>query len=359
MPNVFCLMSGSDTAGWGYRLARAFEAHGGDWRLDTMAASGNYIDYPIDLPWDRVKMEELYDSADVVLLSHLLFGHENYDAGQGKPTVLLLHGLKNGPADHFTAAVQQAVALGIVPVCSTFDMQIWSNGAARWVPTPYDLDWLRAIRKRHYWPANGGVRPNGAPLRIVHAPTNREIKGTDLLTEAVVAARRDGANIELVLSEHRTWAQTLTLIATADLAFDQPILGYGSFAVECWGMGLPVIVGVVADEVRDGMRDYWGVLPFFHVEPTVASIRDALMQLEDPIGREIYTNLGTRHVERYHEASRVVERLKPIFASAGPSAPGGSSRRVTAVGGGSIPVPPRERIGPVRCHMLRERTRVR
>jgi hypothetical protein len=357
---VFALVNGSDTAGTHYRLAQAFKAHGGpNWTLRTMAAATNYIDYPIDLPWDQRELERRYDEADVIHVSHFLFGHDNYDAGQGKPTVLVHHGLSDGKtADVFEgkAAAHRIFAdrvaatrdAGVVQLASTYDLVVYAPELF-WSPTAYDLDWLRALRAQHYWPETGGERPAKAPVRIVHAPTNRAVKGTDLIVAAVAELVRQGHNLDLVLTEHQTWTESLVNIARADIAFDQPILGYGCFAVEAMGMGVPVIAGVVNDEVREGMRAEWGLLPFWQVEPTVASIRAALLFLTEPVIRTERVDIGTRHVERYHKASKVVERLKPIYAGAGPSKPGGSARRITLVGGALIPKPPKKPVRPAQA----------
>lgn len=346
--NVFALVNGSDTAGTHYRLAQAFRAHGGpNWTLRTMAASTNYIDYPIDLPWDQRDLERRYDAADVIHVSHFLFGHDNYDAGQGKPTVLVHHGLNDGAtADVFegkdaarrifaerVAGVRDA---GVVQLASTYDLVVYAPELL-WSPSAYDLVWLRGLRRAHYWPEQDGLRPDGAPLRIIHAPTNRAIKGTDLIVAAVAELGRQGHEFELVLTERQTWAESLVNIARADIAFDQPILGYGCFAIEAMGMGLPVIAGVVDPDVRAGMEKEWGRLPFWHVDPTVASITAALLALANPAARQTQADIGRAHVERYHEASQVVARLKPIYANAGRSKPGGFGRRMTFVGGELIP----------------------
>lgn len=350
---VFSLMNGADTAGIGYRLARAFEQWGGsDWHLDAMVAAQNYIGYPVDVPWDQRTLERLYDEADVVIIHHFVFAHDNYDFGQGKPTIMMHHGLKNGDENTFAAMVKACSEQGITQICSTLDMAIWAYGV-QWVPAPYDLDWLRKIRQLYYWPNNGGDRPAAAPIRIVHAPTNREVKGTALLEEAVRQLAKHYP-VELLLIEKQNWQTTLRQIASADLAFDQPTLGYGCFAVEAMGMGLPTLAGVTDRQVHEGMLEQWGQLPFRFVEPTVASIREQLEVLLIPEAAKQQAAIGTAHVERYHDARMVVARLKPILEAAGPSVPGGANRRVTAVGGGPrkpVPVVPVRR--PIRGRPLR------
>lgn len=90
------------------------------------------------------------------------------------------------------------------------------------------------------WP-----RPEGA-LRVVHAPTNRDIKGTRHLLAAVerVNGRHPGA-IELTLVEGLSHEEAVRAYAEADLVVDQLLVGwYGAFAVEAMLLGKPVMVRI-------------------------------------------------------------------------------------------------------------------
>jgi hypothetical protein len=309
--NVFSLTNGADTAGIGGRLASAFARHGGkSWALRSMVATVNYIGYPQDVPWNQAKLEAMYDAADVVHLHNILFAHENYDAGQGKPTVLMHHGLKSGSGQPFPEMVRRAEAIGAVSVGSTLDLSIYEP-SVHWLPAPYELESLRAIRQR---------APEHDGIRIVHAPTNREIKGTEALIDGVAAMRVRGLPVELVMVERRSWADALDVYASADIAFDQPYLGYGCFAIECWAMGIPVVAGVRDPIVRAGMIAEWGELPF--AEP---SKLDVLVISQS--ARDEYAGRGLRHVVKYHDERVVVERAKAIYETARPTTPGGSAKR--------------------------------
>lgn len=315
MTQVFSLTNGADTAGIGGRLAKAFKRHGGrDWALRSMVATYDttYIKYPQDVPWSQPQLERLYDSADVVHIHSTLFAHDAYDAGQGKPTVLMHHGLKTGQPDRpdFFEMVQMARAIGAVQVGSTLDLSIYQPEVA-WLPAPYDLGQLRAIR---------AASPPRDPdiIRIVHAPTNRRIKGTEAFIDLVSELRVKGHRVEYSTAENRTWADALTLYATADIAYDQPTLGYGCFAIECWAMGIPVVAGVADPKVCNGMVAEWGALPFSEdLAALVGSVE----------ARKEYADMGTQHVERYHADAKVVERAKDIYASAKPTTPGMATRR--------------------------------
>lgn len=84
---------------------------------------------------------------------------------------------------------------------------------------------------------------DGGPLTVIHAPTNRHIKGTDIIEKTVAELMRDYPHdIRLVTIEGKTRDEALALYRQADVAIDQLRLGwYGVFAIECMKMGIPVI----------------------------------------------------------------------------------------------------------------------
>lgn len=90
------------------------------------------------------------------------------------------------------------------------------------------------------------------PLKVVHAPTNRDIKGTHYVLNAVkrLSSLRPGS-IELTLVEGLSNEQALLVYHEADLVIDQLLIGwYGGFAVEAMLLGKPVIVRIEEDALR-------------------------------------------------------------------------------------------------------------
>lgn len=146
---------------------------------------------------------------------------------------------------------------------------------------------------------------------IAHAPTNRQVKSTDQLIEAVERLQAEGYDVELDLIERRSWRECLARKAKADIYFDQIGLGFGCNAIEAWAMGIPVVAGA-ADETLDEMERRFGQLPFYHATPE--TIYDALRELiDDPKLRERYGQIGLAYVRKYHDASVVVDQLKAIY----------------------------------------------
>lgn len=96
------------------------------------------------------------------------------------------------------------------------------------------------------------------PLLVVHAPSNRKVKGTKYIVAAIDRLQRDGYDIELRLIEGVSNDEAIKMYKDADLVVDQLLAGwYGGFAVECMAFGKPVMayireedLGVLPEEMK-------------------------------------------------------------------------------------------------------------
>lgn len=81
-----------------------------------------------------------------------------------------------------------------------------------------------------------------APLRILHAPNHRGLKGTHFFIKAVEELQREGHAIELIIMEKRSNDEVLKTMSQVDLVADQLIVGwYAMFSIEAMSMGKPVL----------------------------------------------------------------------------------------------------------------------
>jgi glycosyltransferase involved in cell wall biosynthesis len=94
--------------------------------------------------------------------------------------------------------------------------------------------------------------PQAHKIKIVHAPTNRIIKGTDYILSAVRALqKRYPDKIELRLVERLGNEEAINIYMGADIIIDQLRIGwYGAFAVEAMAMCKPVIAYINEDDLR-------------------------------------------------------------------------------------------------------------
>lgn len=295
---ILSISLGQDTGGWAARLRWAFERTS-DVAFDAIVASETYIGYPRHRSYQPNEAQRLYDAADVVLHHNTLAAHDRHDRGQRKPAVLLHHGTIF--RDHHAELAAAAHAAGALQIASTLDLTLLEPDV-EWVPTPYDLVWLRQIRAEHYRPSPF--------IRIAHAPTNRAVKGTEAVIAAVERlARRHEIAFDLI--ERARWDECLVRKAQADIFVDQLVLGYGCNAVEAWGMGIPVIAGVADERVEAAMRQRWGDMPFAVANPeTLEGVLEDLVR--DELARRQVAELGWRHAERWHRDDLVVERILAV-----------------------------------------------
>jgi glycosyltransferase involved in cell wall biosynthesis len=174
---------------------------------------------------------------------------------------------------------------------------------ARLMPVPIDLEaWSFRPRK---------TCSPGDPVRIVHAPTDPDIKGTRHLVEAVSRLRDGGHRVELDLIQNVPASEVLQRARSAHLAVDQLMIGaYGAFAVEMMALGLPVVC-----RIRSDLRlQYPADLPLVDADPaTIYEVLDRL--LGEP---EAWPELGRRGAEyarREHEMHVVAERVLDVYRS--------------------------------------------
>ena len=129
------------------------------------------------------------------------------------------------------------------------------------LPQPIDLQKLAKLNQL----SDLSARDSDAPVRIVHAPSSRSIKGTVHVERSIEELTASGHDVELVLVEGMSYEESLEIYRTSDLAVDQLLIGaYGQFAVEMMAMGKPVVC-----YLRDDLRSHYGdQLPIVSAEPS-------------------------------------------------------------------------------------------
>ncbi len=218
-------------------------------------------------------------------------------------------------------------------------VSIWTRHASHVIS---GCDWVEYM---HYWdtlmlahfsidtdrwrpPATAGEPVRGRPLRILHAPNHRGIKGTRYFEEAVRQLRQEGVAIELTILERVPNSEIRKAIAEADVIADQLIIGwYAMFALEAMAMGKPVIC-----YLREDFLDFYesvglvekGEIPIISCRP--ADVKDTLRRLatadRDALGER--GARGIAFVAKHHSTGavgRVFDRINRSIGIA-PSAAG-------------------------------------
>ncbi|HWN83194.1 MAG TPA: hypothetical protein VNM87_13935, partial [Candidatus Udaeobacter sp.] len=192
--------------------------------------------------------------------------------------------------------LQIARRYGALLIVSTPDL-LEAVPEAVHLPVAIDLDaW--AARRAAAVPAPGFV--------VLHAPSDRWIKGTRYVEAAVETLRRSHPDVRLELVEREPAARAHARYAAATVAVDQVHLGwYGLFAVEAMALGKPVLT-----YIRPALD-----------RPELAVVRTDRERLAADLERlyrapEERAELGARglrYVEQVHALPAVSRRLYDLY----------------------------------------------
>lgn len=313
MVTVFILPLGADTGGVNQQIVQAFAGIAG-WNVRAMIGGTNYIGYPPDLPVDRDLMRDWWQKADVIHLSHDFYRLRKIERMRlpRRPFVVHYHGtgFRESPDTH----IREQRAHRAIGLVATLDLWLLAKEDTEWLPCPYSLEWLAEVRSKCLSEVRGSPRRPGM-VKVAHAPTARKIKSTEAFLRAVERLQAEGHDLELELIEKASWEECLRRKATADIYFDQTILGYGNNAIEAWGMGIPVIAGAQEATLAEMRRRFSNDLPFYQAsEATIYDALKALVASSDL--RTEYAERGLNHVRRFHDQRVVVEQLKDVYTRA-------------------------------------------
>ena len=160
-------------------------------------------------------------------------------------------------------------------------------------------------------------KPDRSVPLVLHAPSNRDLKGTAFVLDAVDRLRRDGVAFDFRLVEGMPHDEARALYAEADLLVDQVLLGwYGALSVELMAMAKPVICYVREDDLKYLPDEMRRTLPLINARP------DRLYDvLKEVIGRgrtwlRDVGMKGRRFVERWHDPRVVAGMTKAAYEAA-------------------------------------------
>lgn len=317
---ILNLSFGQDTGGQQLRTAAGFARWSPQDRYTSMARQKTFYEVSTRFSLERLK-HDFWPNADVVHLHNDLrsvdrLRHVIRNWSARKPTLVHYHGsaFRTRP-DHYLEQLQKRP--DVVPIASTPDLVSIAPEILTWVPAPYDPDVLQSYR---------AAQTDPDTLHIAHAPTNRVVKSTQVLIDAVQKMRNLGVKVELDLIEGVQNVECLRRKGRADVYVDQLLLGYGCNAVEAWGMGIPVIAGIDVDHVRERIRqplpanaaafmeETWNGIPY--MAATEATLFRALCHMRNPDIRLQYARKGLEHFSRFHTAEKVVPLLRSLYQKA-------------------------------------------
>ena len=157
------------------------------------------------------------------------------------------------------------------------------------------------------WPYVGLVEHHEPPL-IVHAPSRRTVKGTDILMKALDALRNQGVSFRLQLVENMSHAEAREIYHQADIVVDQLRIGwYGVLSVEAMALGKPVLA-----YIREDLRHHLPDPPLVMTSPETLE-QDLKKIITDSAYRMKLSRKARQYAEAVHDSRMVAKQLVDIY----------------------------------------------
>lgn len=186
----------------------------------------------------------------------------------------------------------------------TFDILVSAEEAAgslnrKYHTTLFPVD----ITKFNYT----GVNP-GRKLKILHAPSNEEYKGTKYINETIKKLQGeyefDYKTISNVKAE-----ELYKEIENADLVIDQMLVGfYGLLSIESMAMGKPVVCYIREDIMESSPAD----IPVINANPETLHYK--LKEILQNPAKLIDIGIRSReYIEKYHDAAKIAKEYYKLL----------------------------------------------
>ena len=150
------------------------------------------------------------------------------------------------------------------------------------------------------------------PRLVLHAPTNRLIKGTRHIEAAFEQLRPRFPDVEFRTVEKLPWRELQQVMRECDVFVDQTFMGwYGMVSVEAMALERPALAYLRPDFEARAQG-----CPLVRI--TVDTLADELASLlEDTPRRRALGEAGRAWVEREHEAHVIARRLVALYQRIG------------------------------------------
>lgn len=180
---------------------------------------------------------------------------------------------------------------------STPDLLAWSKDSI-WIPVPINLDDFKDKPEK--------TKSDG--ITIVHAPNNRDVKGTTFVLKAIDRIKKNGYDITFHLVENTSHEILMSYLQKADIVIDQLLLGwYGMLSVEAMAFSKPVCVYI--DET---LESYLSFNPL--VNTNKHTLYSNLIQLiEDEKLRKNYGSKGKKFITEFHDVKKITKKINSYY----------------------------------------------
>jgi glycosyltransferase involved in cell wall biosynthesis len=156
--------------------------------------------------------------------------------------------------------------------------------------------------------------PNNPRPLVIHAPSHRGIKGTDIILQAVAQLKKEGVDFDFQLVEGLANKDAREVYERADLLIDQLYAGwYGGLSVELMALGKPVMCYIREGDLKFIPEEMRMELPIIMITPdALQSILFAWLTEK----KQDLPSLGIQSrsfVEKWHDPLKIASRLREDY----------------------------------------------
>ncbi len=140
--------------------------------------------------------------------------------------------------------------------------------------------------------------------KIVHAPTDEDLKGTKYLEKALDKLKKKGLSFEYMKVKNKDHDEAMKDYRTADIIVDQLLIGgMGKFSVEAMALGKPVVV-YLNEDIASELPD----VPI--VNANIHNLDEVLTELiQSPTQRKKIGKRARKFVENHCEKSDILKHF--------------------------------------------------
>jgi len=155
-----------------------------------------------------------------------------------------------------------------------------------------------------------GCENQNEKIKIVHAPSNREKKGTKYVLPVIDRLLEEKYNIDFILVENKTNDEVKEICKKADIIIDQLLLeSHGVFLIENMAFGKPVLC-----RIDEKLMKYYQDIPILRTDPD--NIYENLkLLIENPDLRKELGEKGRKYVEENHDSKKIAKQVLEIYKS--------------------------------------------
>lgn len=227
-----------DAGGQNQLLTEAVNKYSPNDRARSLVCQEFYLGYGTDLLYpvaDKRQVDEALASSDFFCFQESILSFPEHDIiSRLTPDNHMVRWVGTMALETLPHIFKANVTGRIPMQATTTDYDIASEvGFSTYIPLSIDFEQL--------------PKPQTTPgkIRIAHAPTDREVKRTDLFLAAMEQVQKEYPYVEPVIVEGKPWKECMEIKATCDMTYENIWRGlFGHNSVEAWALGQPVLGGV-------------------------------------------------------------------------------------------------------------------